>query len=220
MEHINDENNDIVADTLSSLAKRSARREYFKRSVFICCLVMTCSIAFGAIAYIKLSPHGYIKLTDAYFTTLPFSYGIKKSLRRILKAYSLCCLPLALQFASGFTLFSPYICLPTLVYTGGSCGAVLSHLAISRINGTADTRLLCSYLLYAVVLAAYCIASVYMACVSMSFCYSVKRNSQTSSRMNDGDVSEYFSFFMNTASASLLLFAVYCIGMYAIALFK
>lgn len=222
MEHINDEKyeNDIVMDTLSNLAKRSARREYFKRSLVICCAVISIAVALGGILYIKLSSYKYMEIPDFTQVKLPFSYGFKESIRRLLKLYSFLCLPFALQFVSGFTFFSPYVCIPSVAGIGMYCGTVLIDFTLKIVSDSAGTRLICLYVLYVLVGTAYCVASIYMACVSMSFCSSLKHNSRSSSRLNDGDTREYFSFFVNIASCILALLAVYCIGLYGIVLFK
>ncbi len=222
MEHINDDKyeRDIVADTLSNLAKRSARREYFKRSLIICCVVICLSVAVGGILYVKLLSPEYIKIPDMIRIGLPFSHGFKNSIRNLLKLYSMLCLPFVLQFVSGFTFFSPYICIPSISCIGMCCGAVLVDFTLKIISDNVGGRLICLYVLYVLVGTAYCIAGVYMACVSMSFCSSLKHNSKSSSRLNDGDTEEYFSFFVNIASCILALLVFYCIGLYGIALFK
>ncbi len=212
--------NDIVTDTLSNLAKRQARRDYFRRSLLICSAVFTLSVALGGILYIRFSSRGQLPSADSNELVLPFSYGFKESLRRLLKLFALLLSPVVLQFVSGFTLFSQYICLPVTLASGTVCGGVALYFTSDIFTSSPSPKFIACYVIFIVLGALYCTACVCMSCVSMSFSFSLRHNSKTNSRLNENDTAEYFNFFTSLSTGVLLLVLFYCIFMYAIAIFK
>ncbi len=218
--HNNQNTSDFISNTLSNLAKRQARRDYFKRSLIVCCAVFALSLALGGVIYIHFSKSGYTEKYDIEQIPLPFSYGLKESVRKQLKLYALLCAPLLLQFASGFTLFAQYICIPTVSASGIICGSAALYFTSEIFTSSPSPRFTAYYILYILCGALYCAACVCIACVCMSFSASLRHNSKTASKLNEGDTAEYFSFFIGMASAILLLSVLRCVGLYAIALFK
>ncbi len=212
--------NSFVADTLSNLAKRQARREYFKKSLVICSMIFAVSLIIGGLLYLRFSSHTDQILTDTDKIPLPFSYGIRDSLRRQLKLFAILSLPIILQFASGFTLFSQYICVPVTAGSGILCGGVALAFTSEIFTATASPRFIAYYTVYILCGAVYCAACVCMSCVSMSFSASLRHNSKTNSKLNENDTAEYFNFFTTVCTAVLMLVIFHCIGLYTIALFK
>ncbi len=220
MNNFNGTHNDIVADTLSNLAKRQARREYFKKSLFICCAVFAASVILGGALYIHFSSDTDLFSNDHGSFTLPFSYGLKESLRRRLKLFAVLLAPMVLQFVSGFTLFSQYICVPITSCSGIACGAIALYFTSEIFTSAPSARFTACYILYILLCALYCVACVLMSCVSMSFSASLRHNSRTASRLNENDTAEYLTFFTNISTSILILVFLHCIGLYAVALFK
>ncbi len=212
--------NDFVTDTLSNLAKRQARREYFKRSLLICCMIFAVSLILGGISYLRFSSQGHLPSLELEQLPLPFSYGIKESLRRQLKLFAVLSAPLILQFASGFTLFSQYICIPVTAASGVLCGGVAMSFASDIFTSSPSPKFIACYAIYILCGALYCAACVCMSCVSMSFSSSLRHNSKTNSKLNESDTAEYFNFFTTICTAVLCLVILHCIGLYTVAVFK